>query len=144
MSKLAAQSFFTKSIASATRNVNFVYKPSQTAWQQWKAHRFYSGYNAPLDLNLKQLTKDVIVYRYENPRYFKFLNLCSLVQFFTFSILAEFNFRELRDVPVDEKAEGFDELPIYKRKNLGTPTFRTVMAVLLFGIGKQRPDFLHQ
>lgn len=141
LSKLAAHGFFFRSVASVARNVNFVYKPSQTAWHQWKVQRFYSVYSAPLDLNLKQLTKDVIVYRYENPRFFKFLNICAFVQFFTFSMLAEFNFRELRNVPVDEKAEGFDELPIYKRNNLGTPTFRTVMAVLLFGIGK---DNLHQ
>lgn len=110
------------------------YKPAQFAFNVF-AKRSHSSV-APLNIDVSNLTKDVIVYKYDNPRYFKLLNIFALVQFVFWTGMAEFQLSNLRDTPVDETAPGFEEQPFYKRKNLGENRFKYGLASVLLLMGK--------
>lgn len=134
--RLTTQNLSTKPSPIITRSSHFLYKPTRFAWHQFQNNRFYSIPGAPLNFDLKQLTKDVIIYKYDNPRYFKLLNIFAYVQFIFWSCMAEFNFRTLRNTPVDENADDYENLPFYKRWNFGSDKFKLSMSLLCIGIGK--------
>lgn len=107
------------------------YKPIQFAFNAF-ARKSYSTV-APINMNASNLTKDVIVYKYNNPRYFKFLNIFALVQFVFWTGMVELQMSTLRDAPIDENAEGFNEQPFYKKHNLGSDRYKYgISAVFLF------------
>lgn len=110
----------------------FWYKPIEISY------RYYSQQlrvaRAPLNINPAAVVKDVIVYKYENPKYFKYMNLFALVQFAMFSAYSQFTMAELRDTPVN-KSEQAESLPWYSKFNLGNPTFRYGLSIGCFVIG---------
>lgn len=110
------------------------YKPIQFALNVYKKRPYSTG--APINIDLSSLTKDVIVYKYENPRYFKLLNIFAIVQFVFWTMAVEFQLSELRDTPVDETAPDFNELPLYKRKNLGSDKYKFGLAAVFVFIGE--------
>lgn len=63
---------------------------------------------APINLNLSALAKDVIVFKYNNPRYFKLLNVFALIQFVFWLGLAEFNLFSFNKNPDHGKSEGLE------------------------------------
>ncbi|XP_071451153.1 transmembrane protein 223 [Hetaerina americana] len=87
--------------------------------------------NSPYDVNTK-VSKDVILFKYENPRFFRILNAFALCQFFFWSYLSHFCFTKLRDAPVERNAE---DQPFWRRINLGENKFKNSLAVFCFIIG---------
>lgn len=110
------------------------YKPIQFAFNVCTKRPYSTA--APININLSNLTKDVIVYKYENPRYFKLLNIFAIVQFVFWTMTVEFQMSQLRDTPVDETVPDFSELPLYKRKNLGSDKYKYGLAFVFVFIGE--------
>lgn len=76
--------------------------------------------------------KDKLLFYYENPRFFKFLNIFALVQFFFWIQMSEFTYSKMKDVnlAVDEK------LPWWRRINFEDKTTRVVVSTVCFLLGK--------
>lgn len=100
--------------------------------------RSYASY-APINIDVSNLTKDVIVYKYNSPRFYKLMNVFAIVQFFFWLICSEFTLSTLRDAPVDESGPNFDEQPFYYRINLGENKYKYGIATACFLLGKQMP-----
>lgn len=118
------------------------YKPIETCYRYYSQLRLS---RAPLNINPESITKDVIVYKYENPRYFKFMNIFAIVQFSMFSMYSQFLAMSLRDIPASKKAiaddeddDGEDRRPWYSKINLGGETFRYGMSIACFVVGECR------
>ncbi|XP_055379924.1 transmembrane protein 223 [Condylostylus longicornis] len=79
------------------------------------------------------VVKDVVIFKYENPKFFKVINLFGLSQFFFWTYLSHFAFTTLRDAPVDETIA--KEEVWYKRINLGENKFRNALTIFSFLIG---------
>jgi len=84
------------------------------------------------EVNTK-VVKDVILYRYENPKFFRIVNIFALCQFGFWTYLSHFAFTTLKDAPVPKDA---DNLPWWRRINLGENKYRNTLTVLSFLIGK--------
>lgn len=81
-----------------------------------------------------QITKDVILYKYENPNFFKIINIFGFSQFLFWTYLSHFAFTTLRDAPVEQQ-EG-KELAWYEKLNLGENKYRNGITIVSFLIGK--------
>lgn len=89
-----------------------------------------SGINANTNL-----AKDIMIYKYENPKFFKYMNIFAYSQFLFWSYLSHFAYTELRDIPVD--ADKVDETTSWWEKmNLGDSKNRKIVAILCFSVGK--------
>lgn len=89
---------------------------------------------APLRRTATTLDKDVLLYKYENTRFFRYLNLFGASQFIFWLYLSNFA-TTLRDVPEQktvEKKQWYESLSF-----LGENKYRNGMAALFFLIGKQ-------
>uniref|UniRef100_A0A182J6C0 Uncharacterized protein n=1 Tax=Anopheles atroparvus TaxID=41427 RepID=A0A182J6C0_ANOAO len=84
------------------------------------------------DINTK-VPKDVMLFKYENPRFFKVLNIFAVSQFLFWGYLCHFSYTTLKDAPVEES--GKEDLPWYKRINLGENKYRNSIAIMCFCIG---------
>lgn len=115
------------------------YKPIETGCRFLKtsAPGRTSINKSSLDIDPTALTKDVIIYKYENPKYFKYMNIFAIVQFMMLSYCSQFTLVGLRNRPVDKEAEGYKQLPWYAKYNLGDDRFRQGVSLILFGIGKK-------
>lgn len=80
------------------------------------------------------LPKDVLLYKFENPKYHKRLNLFAISQLLFWTYLAQFVYTELKDIPM-EKMIG-DDLPWWRRYNFGESVHRTAFTILTFLVGK--------
>lgn len=80
-----------------------------------------------------KLIKDVIVFKYENPKFFKYLNIFAICQFLCWNYLANFSFTTLRDAPVEQ---GSEELPWWRTINLGENKYRNALTLMCFAIGE--------
>lgn len=87
--------------------------------------------NVPsVDVNTNVI-KDVILFKYENPRFFKMFNIFAICQFGFWSYLSIFAFQSLRDAPVSQ-----DQNTSWWRKiNLGENKYRNTLAASAFIIG---------
>lgn len=91
--------------------------------------KFYST-QTPLNVNTN-IVKDVILYKYENPRFFKILNIFAICQFGFWSYLSHFAYTTLRDVPVPKD----DSLPWWRKLNLGDNQYRMTLTGAAFMVG---------
>lgn len=83
-----------------------------------------------IDVNTN-VTKDVILYKYDNERTFKLMNIFALCQFGFWTYLSNFAYTSLRDAPVDKV-----ENPAWWQKvNLGENKFRNTISILSFVVG---------
>lgn len=99
-----------------------------------------------------QLTKDVIICKYhiinmlstifqllfvdkfENPRFFKVVNIFAISQVFFWSYLSHFSYTSLKDAPIEEiKDESVDW---WRKINLGENKYRNAIAGMCLFIGK--------
>lgn len=76
--------------------------------------------------------KDILVFRYENPRFFKYLNFFAIAQFMFWNYLSYFSFISLKDVPVPQADKS---LAWWRRINLGDNKYRNGIAIMCFLIG---------
>lgn len=91
---------------------------------------------APINIDTSNLAKDVIVFKYDNPRYFKMMNIFGIAQFFFWLICSEFTLSNLRYAPVNEDAPNFNDFPLYLRVNLGENKYKYGLAIGCFSFGK--------
>lgn len=91
---------------------------------------------APLNIDTSNLAKDVIVFKHNNPKYFKIMNIFGIAQFFFWLICAEFTLSNLRNTPVNEGAPNFADLPFYLRVNLGENKYKYGLALGCFSFGE--------
>ncbi|KAF5292883.1 hypothetical protein FQR65_LT11135 [Abscondita terminalis] len=77
------------------------------------------------------VVKDVILYKYENPKFFKLLNVFAICQFGFWSYLSMFSFTTLRDAPVSNS----EDARWWEKINLGENKYKNTLAVLSFLIG---------
>ncbi|KXJ84186.1 hypothetical protein RP20_CCG018910 [Aedes albopictus] len=84
------------------------------------------------DINTK-VVKDVMLYKYDNPRFYRILNIFAITQFLFWGYLSHFAYNTLRDTPVPEGNS--EELAWYERINLGENKYRNGIAIMSFLIG---------
>lgn len=84
------------------------------------------------DINTK-VVKDVMLYKYENPRFYRILNWFAISQVLFWGYLSHFAYTTLRDAPVPE--ENREGLAWYERVNLGENKYRNGIAIMSFVIG---------
>jgi hypothetical protein len=92
------------------------------------------------DINTN-VKNDVILYKYENEKFYKILNAFSICQFFFWSYLAHFAYTTLRDAPVPTDPNA----PWWRRINLGENKYRNTISIFSFCVGEsqiQRRAFL--
>ncbi|XP_058464278.1 transmembrane protein 223 [Malaya genurostris] len=114
--------FQTTSITQSTFRFNFIQNP---VFAKSVATRAY-------DVNTN-IAKDVILFKYENPRFFRVLNFFAISQFLFWGYLTHFAYTTLRDAPVPQKDS--DQLAWYEKINLGENKFRNGIAIMCFLIG---------
>lgn len=138
---LAAPSFRSFPVAkSPSPSKSVVCRPilyqllSSDIFRQYQ--RKYASY-APINIDASNLTKDVIVYKYNNPRFFKLMNIFAIVQFFFWLICSEFTLSTLRDTPIDETDPNFSAQPLIYRVNLGENKYKYGIAAASFLLGKR-------
>lgn len=117
---------------------NVVYKPIvyQLSTNGLKLFCRHNYSHAPINIDVSNLTKDVIVYKYNNPKYFKIMNIFGIAQFFFWLICAEFTLSNLKYTPVNTEDPKFEDLPIYLRINLGENKYKYGLAIACFMFGK--------
>lgn len=91
---------------------------------------------APINIDPSSLTKDVIVFKYNNPKYFRIMNFFGLVQFFFWIICSEFALSTLRDTPINDTDPDLQNTPFYLRINLGENKYKNGLAISCFLLGK--------
>ncbi|XP_063920162.1 transmembrane protein 223 [Zophobas morio] len=84
----------------------------------------------PLDVNTN-VAKDVILFKYDNSRFFKIVNIFAACQFVFWSYLSVFSYTTLRDAPVDQSKE----TAWWRKINLGENKYRNSLALISFAIG---------
>lgn len=81
------------------------------------------------------VAKDVILYKYENPKYYMYMNIFAVVQYMFWTYLGLFALQNLRDAPVD-RSKITDETPWYRKINLGENKYRNTLGAVSIIIGK--------
>eukprot|EP00099_Drosophila_melanogaster_P008176 NP_001260872.1 uncharacterized protein Dmel_CG12935, isoform B [Drosophila melanogaster] len=92
----------------------------------------FSSQAAPFDVNTS-VPKDIILFKYENPRFYQMLNFFGVCQFVFWTYLSHFAFTTLKDAPVVEKPG--EELKWFQRINLGDNKYRNGITACSFLIG---------
>ncbi|XP_022217714.1 transmembrane protein 223 [Drosophila obscura] len=92
----------------------------------------YSSGAAPFDVSTS-VPKDLILFKYENPRFYKMLNFFGICQFVFWTYLSHFAFTTLKDAPVVENPG--EELKWFQRINLGENKYRNAITGCCFLIG---------
>lgn len=99
-----------------------------------------------------QLAKDVIICEYglysryklclkpflsdkfENPRFFKVVNIFAISQVFFWSYLSHFSYTSLKDAPIEETKD--ESVDWWRKINLGENKYRNAIAGMCLFIGK--------
>ncbi|XP_075978792.1 transmembrane protein 223 [Anticarsia gemmatalis] len=78
--------------------------------------------------------KDVILFKYENPKFYMYMNLFAILQYAFWSYLGIFAFTTLRDAPVD-KSKIDEDTPWFRKINLGENKYRNTLGAVSLVIG---------
>lgn len=78
--------------------------------------------------------KDIVLFKYENPKFYKMLNFFGVCQFVFWTYLSHFAFTTLKDAPVVEKPG--EELKWFQRINLGENKYKNGITICCFLIGE--------
>lgn len=81
-----------------------------------------------------KVVKDVMLYKYDNPRFYKYLNGFAVIQFLFWGFMGRFSVSSIRDVPVEENLD--KNLPWWKRVNLGEGKYKNTLAIICYLFGK--------
>lgn len=77
--------------------------------------------------------KDTVLFRYENKRYFKMMNIFALSQFFFWSYLSHFAFTTMKSSPITLPPEEKENLPWWRKVDFGR--YRTGISTGSFLLG---------
>lgn len=115
-----------------------VYKPILHQFSTNVLKQFYraNASYAPINIDAANLTKDVIVYKYNNPKYFKLMNIFGIAQFFFWVLCSEFMLSNLRYTPVNADDPNIQDLPFYLKINLGENKYKYGLSFGSFLLGK--------
>ncbi|XP_049874332.1 transmembrane protein 223 [Pectinophora gossypiella] len=80
------------------------------------------------------VAKDVILFKYENPKFYQYMNLFAVIQYMFWSYLGVFAFTTLRDAPVDQSKIN-EDTPWYRRINLGENKYRNTLGAVAILVG---------
>ncbi|XP_053606742.1 transmembrane protein 223 [Plodia interpunctella] len=80
------------------------------------------------------VAKDVILFKYENPKFYTYMNIFAIVQYMFWSYLGLFAFTSLRDAPVDQTKVD-ESTPWFRKINLGENKYKNGLATLSVIIG---------
>ncbi|XP_028029126.1 transmembrane protein 223 [Bombyx mandarina] len=80
------------------------------------------------------VAKDVILFKYENPSFYKYMNIFAGVQYAFWMYLGIFAFSTLKDAPVD-KSKITEDTPWYRKINLGENKYKNTLGTLAVIIG---------
>ena len=80
------------------------------------------------------VVKDVLLFKYDTPTYFKYLNLFGISQFAFWMYLSHFAFTSLKDAPVSK--ESSENLPWWRKINLGEQNYRNGISLFCGIVGK--------
>lgn len=122
-------------VLPAIRNVANAFRPAK----ELKCRRnFSSEVAAPAQSNAANLAKDVIVFKYENPRFFKLMNVFAISQFFFWGYLGHWSYTSLRDAPIanPDDSELGEEVSWWRKINLGENKYKNTLAGACFLIGE--------
>jgi hypothetical protein len=86
-----------------------------------------------VDVNTS-VSKDVILFKYENPTFYRNLNIFACCQFLFWNYLSHFAFTTLKDAPVERNTD--ENQPMWRRINLGDNKYRNSITTICFLIGK--------
>lgn len=78
--------------------------------------------------------KDVVLFKYENPKFFMYMNIFAVVQYAFWSYLGVFAFTTLRDAPVD-KSTIDENTPWFRKINLGENKYRNTLGAVSLLVG---------
>lgn len=120
-------SFRTQRLSSANLYHNYV-KRQQINLKPRTNTTSFSDHAFSVNTNV---AKDVILYKYENPKFFKMLNLFALCQFGFWAYMSHFAFTTLKDVPVNKTKE----IVWWRQINLGEKKYRTGITIISFMFG---------
>ncbi|KAK3859327.1 hypothetical protein Pcinc_034544 [Petrolisthes cinctipes] len=79
------------------------------------------------------VTKDTVLFRYDNARFFKLLNIFAISQFCFWSYLSNFAFVTMKNVKIPEEVKSDTKLVWWKKTNFGQ--FRYGITIFSFLIG---------
>ncbi|XP_038223500.1 transmembrane protein 223 [Zerene cesonia] len=85
------------------------------------------------DVNTR-VTKDVILFKYENPKYFMYMNTFAIVQYMFWTYLGVFALKNLKDAPVDT-AKIDESTPWFRKINLGENKYKNTLGAVALLIG---------
>lgn len=92
--------------------------------------RFFASVH---EINTK-VTKDVILFKFENPSFYRIINIFALSQFIFWNYLSHFAYTSLKDAPPSTKD---DDSWYRKLPNLGENKYRNAITVMCFLIGEK-------
>lgn len=115
-----------------SRSILFI---NHTGFHSSNSLKIITPLNAKPHINLNtSVIKDVILYKYENPRQFTLLNIFALTQFAFWLYLSHFAYISLKDVPVSSK----EDAPWWRKINFGEAKYRNTITYGSFVFGKFR------
>ncbi|KAG8229106.1 hypothetical protein J437_LFUL009575 [Ladona fulva] len=86
----------------------------------------------PLETNTN-VAKDVIMFKHDNARFFKILNIFALTQFLFWTYLSHFCYTQMKDAPVAKEKK--EDQQWWRSINLGENKYKNTLAVFCFIIG---------
>lgn len=116
------------------RAASFRYPSKLNCVQIGKSASYTSAVTKTIhDVNTN-VAKDVILFKYENPKFYMYMNIFAVVQYMFWTYLGLFALRNLKDAPVDKSAIT-DDTPWYRKINLGENKYRNTLGTLAVVIG---------
>ncbi|KAK4297566.1 hypothetical protein Pmani_030019 [Petrolisthes manimaculis] len=81
------------------------------------------------------VSKDTVLFTYDNGKFFKLLNLFAISQFCFWSYLSNFAFVTMRNVQIPEEVQADAKLPWWKKTNFGQFRYGITISSFLIGWG---------
>ncbi|XP_023946838.2 transmembrane protein 223 [Bicyclus anynana] len=127
-------SFLSYAAIAIKRAVTFRYPLKKNCAKAVNGASFSSAVTKTIhDVNTN-VTKDVILFKYENPKFYKYMNIFAVVQYMFWTYLGLFALQNLRDVPVDKSTITADT-PWFRKINLGENKYRNTIGIISVAIG---------
>ncbi|KAK7063038.1 hypothetical protein SK128_024445 [Halocaridina rubra] len=80
-----------------------------------------------------KVARDTVIFRYDEPRLFRIMNIFAMSQFFFWAYLSHFAFTSMRDIPISEEEKNNENLSWWKKINFGK--YKNALTVGSFMIG---------
>lgn len=83
------------------------------------------------------VVKDVILFKYENPKFFRYMNAFAVVQYIFWTYLGVFALKNLKDAPVD-RSSLTEDTPWFRKINLGENKYRNTLGAISVIVGEYK------